>query len=114
MNSPLSIRPAIPSDAAALARVHGDTWCTAYRGIVPDAHLDRLASSYDRRVMRWREGLTSPIDLGEESVTERDLTRRSRAAELATRRGFEPRSEEPKSPVLPLHHRVVPIGQGRV
>ena len=28
-------------------------------------------------------------------------------AELATRRGFEPRLEGPKPPVLPLHHRVV-------
>ena len=28
-------------------------------------------------------------------------------AKLATRRGFEPRLEGPKPPVLPLHHRVV-------
>lgn len=55
------IRSAAPPDAEALARVHGETWRTAYRGIVPDAHLDRLASSYDKRVARWREGLTNPI-----------------------------------------------------
>jgi hypothetical protein len=32
---------------------------------------------------------------------------RFRGRDVAARRGFEPRSEDPKSPVLPLHHRAM-------
>jgi ribosomal protein S18 acetylase RimI-like enzyme len=47
----LRIRPAMPADAAGLARVHVDSWRATYRGIVPDAHLDQLA--YEPRARRW-------------------------------------------------------------
>jgi len=40
------IREAELTDAGRIARVHVDTWRSAYRGIVPDARLDRL--SYER------------------------------------------------------------------
>ena len=36
------IRPAEPSDALAIAQVHVASWQAAYRGIVPDSHLDAL------------------------------------------------------------------------
>ena len=40
-------------DAAAIARVHVDSWRTTYRGIVPD---DFLAShSYEQREQFWRQ-----------------------------------------------------------
>lgn len=35
-------------DADAVGRIHVDVWRTAYRGIVPDAHLASL--SYERRI----------------------------------------------------------------
>ena len=38
----VTIRPANAADAAAIARVHVDTWRTAYRGIVPQSYLDAL------------------------------------------------------------------------
>lgn len=41
------IREASHTDAPAIARVTVDTWRTAYKGIMPDEHLDRL--SYDER-----------------------------------------------------------------
>lgn len=47
------VRPAEPTDAAAIARVHVDAWRESYRGLVPDAHLDGI--SYDDRTARWRE-----------------------------------------------------------
>ncbi|MEW6173859.1 MAG: GNAT family N-acetyltransferase [Bacillota bacterium] len=37
------IRRATVADAPAIARVNVDTWQTAYRGIIPDEHLDKLS-----------------------------------------------------------------------
>lgn len=53
-----SIRPAELEDAPAIARVHIDAWRTAYRGMVPDAHLDGL--DIEQRTARWRENLGKP------------------------------------------------------
>ncbi|MCS6801800.1 MAG: GNAT family N-acetyltransferase [Chloroflexota bacterium] len=46
-----AVRLAVPGDAAGIARVHVDGWKTTYRGIVPDAYLDRLSyrRSYEAR-----------------------------------------------------------------
>ena len=41
------IREASPTDAAAIARVHVDSWRTTYAGIVPADYLANL--SYTRR-----------------------------------------------------------------
>lgn len=49
----MTIRPATLADAEGLARVHVDTWRSAYRGIVPDEVLDTL--SYAGRAARWHE-----------------------------------------------------------
>ncbi len=48
----IRVREATPADAAAIARVHVDTWRSAYRGIVPQSHLDQL--SYEARTRRWQ------------------------------------------------------------
>ena len=50
------IRPACPEDAPAIAKVHVDTWRTAYAGILPDEHLAGL--SYERRERMFRERLS--------------------------------------------------------
>lgn len=42
------VREARPEDAAAIARVHTETWQIAYRGIVPDEILDGLEVSEGR------------------------------------------------------------------
>ena len=52
----MDIRRATPADANALANLHVDSWRTAYRGLVPDSHLDSL--DYDRRAQRFRESLS--------------------------------------------------------
>ncbi|CAG7629396.1 GNAT family N-acetyltransferase [Paenibacillus allorhizosphaerae] len=51
----MQIRKAALSDAAAIAKVHIDSWKTTYRGIVPDAYLDTL--SYEDRKKRWEANL---------------------------------------------------------
>lgn len=45
------IREARPEDAAAIARVHVDSWRTTYRGLVPDEVLANLR--YDERENNW-------------------------------------------------------------
>ncbi|WP_260981132.1 GNAT family N-acetyltransferase [Curtobacterium pusillum] len=40
MSGEISVRPAVPSDAAAMARVHVASWRSTYRGLMPDALLD--------------------------------------------------------------------------
>jgi len=40
----------VPADAAAIAAVHVGTWQGAYRGLLPDEHLDALD------VARWTAG----------------------------------------------------------
>ena len=49
------IRPARPEDAAGIARVNGDTWRAAYRGIFPDEVLERRGREPDaaERRRRW-------------------------------------------------------------
>lgn len=46
---------ATADDAAALARVHVDSWRAAYQGLVPDSFLDAL--SYERRTKNFRQWL---------------------------------------------------------
>lgn len=45
------IRDAKPSDARAIAEVHVRSWQAAYRGELPDDHLDQL--SVDERETEW-------------------------------------------------------------
>ena len=56
------IREASPSDAAAIARVHVDSWRTTYAGIVPADYLANL--SYTRREQFWRDILSTPTPSG--------------------------------------------------
>ena len=52
------IRPATPEDARPIAEVHVASWRAAYRGLLPDAYLDRL--SVDEREAQRREHLDDP------------------------------------------------------
>lgn len=54
---PMKIRRASEDDAAELARVHVDSWRAAYRGLVPDAILERF--EYRWREERFRESLST-------------------------------------------------------
>ncbi|MER3443492.1 MAG: GNAT family N-acetyltransferase, partial [Meiothermus sp.] len=54
----MTVRPARPDDAPAIARVHVDSWRETYAGIVPNEFLAGL--SYERREQMWRSGLEHP------------------------------------------------------
>lgn len=49
------IRPASLADAPAIARIHVAGWQSAYRGILPDEHLDSL--TIDQRQAFWKQQL---------------------------------------------------------
>jgi ribosomal protein S18 acetylase RimI-like enzyme len=51
----MRIRIATADDAPGMARIHVDTWRTAYRNILPASVLSAL--SYEARTKRWRENL---------------------------------------------------------
>lgn len=51
----MGIREAIPADAPAMAKVHVDTWRTAYPGIVSSEFLSGL--SYERSERGWRAAI---------------------------------------------------------
>lgn len=53
-NLEFDVRQAVLSDSAAIARVHVDSWRTAYRGIIDEDYLAGL-SYVDRETMWYRE-----------------------------------------------------------
>lgn len=52
-----TLRAALPTDAAAIARIHVAAWRVAYRGIVPQAHLD--AMEVVKRAAYWEQAIAS-------------------------------------------------------
>lgn len=52
MSSAPRVRRALPGDARSIARVHRDSWQTAYAGILRQADLDRL--TLPRLTAKWR------------------------------------------------------------
>jgi GNAT superfamily N-acetyltransferase len=54
----VSVRPALPDDAAAIARVQAQTWRTAYRDLLPAAVLDDWDAG--AATAAWRAAVISP------------------------------------------------------
>src|SRR6476661_7619869 len=54
----MRVRRAMPADAAAIQRIQVNTWLTAYRTIIPDTHLEKLA--HDHRFSFWLDSLGHP------------------------------------------------------
>jgi GNAT superfamily N-acetyltransferase len=67
--SDVSIRQAVPADAASLARLHLDVWDDAYTGLMPQGILDDRREEVAERVARWREILAGrrPIWVAEDA-----------------------------------------------
>ncbi|WP_329581251.1 GNAT family N-acetyltransferase [Kitasatospora sp. NBC_01250] len=103
----LSIRLGGPADAAAVARLHAESWRTAYAGIVPAAALaDGLA---EQRGELWELRLT--VDYGEPAATPALLLAERAGGDLV---GFGYLVPEPDGPVLldNLHVRPGLTGAG--
>ena len=59
MSGPVKLRPARPGDAAAIARVHVETWRAAYAGVVPDAYL--VAMTESKQALQWNHTIRSAV-----------------------------------------------------
>jgi len=68
-----AIREATPADAEGIARAHTASWRTSYRGLLPDAVLDRI--DVDQRTTTWRRVLQdrSVLTLVAYDTTHRDI-----------------------------------------
>ncbi len=53
------LRPAVPEDALAVARVHVSAWQEAYRTLLPDEYLNRLSA--DERAQRYDFSNPDPL-----------------------------------------------------
>lgn len=56
-----AIAPAGPADAAALARLHVDSWRETYAGILPATYLERMSVGLHEH--RWKQRLISPREV---------------------------------------------------
>ena len=54
----MTVRAAAADDADTVAQVHTRSWQSAYRGVVPDSHLDSL--DWRTRAERWAHELATP------------------------------------------------------
>lgn len=60
----MTLRAALPADAAAIARVHVASWRTTYPGMLPDSYLASLdADEYTARWARTLEDRYNPSDV---------------------------------------------------
>ncbi len=59
MNKDVTLRAARPADAAAIARVHVETWRATYAGIVPDAYL--VAMTESKQALQWNNAIRSVV-----------------------------------------------------
>ena len=68
-----AIRRAKLADAEGIARAHTASWRTSYRGILPDAILERI--DVDQRATSWRRVLQDPaiLTLVAYDVTHHDI-----------------------------------------
>lgn len=55
-----SVRPAHPSEAASIARVHDQCWRDTYRGMMPATVIERATLA--RRKAMWERILSAPAD----------------------------------------------------
>ncbi|WLR46499.1 GNAT family N-acetyltransferase [Halobacillus litoralis] len=63
----MRVRKARHEDVPAIAKVHVDAWLDTYRGLVPDAYLNRM--SYEKRERLWEKNMeTSHIFVVEDEV----------------------------------------------
>lgn len=88
----VSIRPAEPRDAAAIARAHVASWQVAYRGQVPDAYLDGLTSDLERRTSLWQRSIP------EASSRRRTILVAEDGGSIAGFISFGPSEDEPIDP----------------
>jgi GNAT superfamily N-acetyltransferase len=64
----VEIRGMRESDVEAIARLHIRSWQVAYRGLLPDALLDGLDATYERRVAQGRAAPKADVFVAEQDT----------------------------------------------
>lgn len=59
LSKPITIRPAEPADAPAIASVQVLSWQQAYAGLMPDQYLGALQGALSRRETFWCESIAA-------------------------------------------------------
>jgi ribosomal protein S18 acetylase RimI-like enzyme len=90
------LRPAVVADAASIARVHIESWQSAYRGQLPDRYLDELNEELPRRTEFWRTHISTPPEKVEIWVTGNALSVEGFVA-------FGPARHAEKTPVAEIY-----------
>ena len=57
----MNLRIAVPDDAPAIAKVHIDSWRSAYRGLVPDERLGKM--DYTRESRRFHKSISEEAEI---------------------------------------------------
>ncbi|MFS8159412.1 MAG: N-acetyltransferase family protein [Candidatus Roizmanbacteria bacterium] len=66
----ISVGPAQLKDAPGIAKVHVETWQSAYKGLMPDDYLASL--SIEQKTERWKGILSKPEDNADTLVAQAD------------------------------------------
>jgi ribosomal protein S18 acetylase RimI-like enzyme len=88
----VSIRPAQPRDAAAIALIHVRTWQAAYRGQLPETYLRSLDAELDQRTARWERSIANATARGQHQLVAEES---GRIVGFVT---FGPSEDEPVDP----------------
>jgi GNAT superfamily N-acetyltransferase len=56
----MDLRPALAADAESIARLHAESWRTAYRGMYSDEFLD--GDVFEDRLNAWKQRFAAPAD----------------------------------------------------
>lgn len=88
----MSIRPAQPRDAAAIALIHVRTWQAAYRGQLPETYLKSLDAELDQRTARWERSIANATARGQHQLVAEES---GRVVGFVT---FGPSEDEPVDP----------------
>lgn len=70
MASTIHLRPATIQDVPALAKLHVDTWRTAYKSLISADYLEQL--SYEAKAAQWMQGVNSASTSTHRLVAEYD------------------------------------------
>jgi ribosomal protein S18 acetylase RimI-like enzyme len=88
----VSIRPAQPRDAAAIALIHVRTWQAAYRGQLPETYLQSLDAELDQRTARWERSIANATARDQQQLVAEES---GRVVGFVT---FGPSEDEPVDP----------------
>jgi GNAT superfamily N-acetyltransferase len=94
----VSVRAAVPDDAAEIARIQVDTWRTAYRSLLPEAALASVSA--EAAEPAWRAAISSPPTERHHVLVAVEGSRRVGFVAFGPADDLEPGDPEPDTTVI--------------